>query len=151
MLGPNATWGDVRKIYEKSLKAPDRWFEDNILSDPEVREATKNKPDNELIMEAGVLKKTGPEPDPEDGLGDRVEFSLLIDGDRVALLTRADLEDGTLEFRNDGDWVLIGPDDEVPALDEFPFTRVTGEAVAIFDKQEDDPKASFFSEVLLDE
>lgn len=151
MLGPNATWGDARKIYEKSLQTPDLWFEDNILSDPEVREATKDKPDAELIAKPGVMLSLGPTPDPEDGLGERVEFSILVDGDRVELLTRADFEDGSLEFRNDGDWVLVGPEDDVPALEKLPFTRVTGEAVAIFDKYEDDPKASHFSEVLLDE
>lgn len=151
MLGPNATWGDVRKIYEKSLQSPDRWFEDNVLSDPAVMEHSKGRPDIELIYKPGVMLSLGPNPDPEDGLGEGVEFSLLVDGDRVELLTRADFDAGTLEFRNDGDWILIGPEDEVPALDKFPFTRVTGEAVSIFDKYEDDPKYSYFSEVLLDE
>ena len=149
MLGPNATWGDVRKIYEKSLQSPDQWFEDNILADPEVMKYSQDKADNELLRQPGVLLGEDA-PNDEDGLGEIVEFGIIVDGAKVRLLVRTDYQAGTMAYRNDGQWVEVGPEDDVPLLDDFPLTRVTGEAVDIFDRNEENLKTEQFKTALLD-
>lgn len=92
------------------------------------------------------------EVDYEDGLGDDVEFGLAIDPKgNVLMIVRTDFEVGTMEYRIDGEWTKITPDTNVPILDENPLTRVTGDAVTIWDGAEDNqPKESDFEEVILD-
>ena len=89
--------------------------------------------------------------DPEDGMGDSVEFNLLIDGGSVKMLTRSDFDDGSMQYRSGDEWIDITPDDTIPFLDELPNTRVTGDAVDIWDSAGDDPQKSDFTDVLLDD
>jgi hypothetical protein len=87
----------------------------------------------------------------EDGLGDDVEFGLAIDPKgNVLMLVRSDFESGTMEYRVDSEWVGITPDKNIPILDENPLTRVTGEAVPIWDRVEEEAKEKDFEEVILD-
>ena len=156
MMGPNATWADYRAIYTRSLEQPGQKFEDNILADPKIREFSEGRPDNEIVREARQdfeeTEEPAPSDDPESGLGDRVVFNLIVDGlNKVHLLTRTDREAGTLEYRSHGEWVLITEEDEMPLLDEYPFTQVDGQAVAIWDSLETLPRKSDFESTLLDE
>ena len=157
MMGPNATWADYRAIYQKSLAEPDRKFENNILADPKIREFSEGRPDDEIVREATPdfdepEGEPDPADDPESGLGNNVVFNLIVDGlDKVHLLTRTNREEGTLEYRSNGEWELVTPDDEMPLLDEFPFTQVDGQAVAIWDSLETSPRKSDFEATLLDE
>jgi hypothetical protein len=157
MMGPNATWADYRAIYQRSLENPDRKYENNILENPKIREFSEGRPDNEVVRDAqpdldepeGELD---PADDPESGLGDNVVFNLIVDGlDKVHLLTRTNREEGTLEYRTHGEWELITEEDEMPLLDEYPFTQVDGQAVAIWDSLETSPRKSDFQSALLDE
>ena len=153
MMGPNATWADYRAIYQKSLDNPDRKFENNILSDPKIREFSEGRPDDEIVRDAQPDSgEPEGDPDPESGLGENVSFNLIVDGlDKVHLLTRTDREAGTLEYRSHGEWELITEEDEMPLLDEYPFTQVDGQAVAIWDSLETLPRKSDFESTLLDE
>lgn len=157
MMGPNATWADYRAIYQKSLDNPDRKFENNILADPKIREFSEGRPDNEVVRETQPdfdepRGEPDPADDPESGLGENVIFNLVVDGlDKVHLLTRTNREEGTLEYRSNGDWVLITEEDEMPLLDEYPFTRVDGQSVAIWDSLEAAPRKKDFEPTLLDE
>jgi len=152
MLGPDATWGDVRNIFERSKKNPDRRFEDNILADPEILQKSLGRPDNEIIRKPGEYRGDPPEQvDDEEGLGDTVEFSLLIDGKSVKMLIRSDFEEGSMYYRSSGEWVKITPDDVIPALDDLPFTRVTGDATEIWDDAEEKRTKDMFTDVLLDD
>lgn len=87
----------------------------------------------------------------EDGLGDDVEFGIAVEKGKVLMIVRTDYDVGTMEFRLDGEWIQITPDMQVPILDENPLTRVTGDAVPLWDRlEEDDPKEKDFEEVILD-
>jgi hypothetical protein len=87
----------------------------------------------------------------EDGLGDEVEFGLVLDEDDKALmLVRTDFEEGGMYYRSQKSWVLITPDDDIPLLDQFPLTRVSGDATEIWDLHGDRTKTEF-DEVLLDD
>jgi hypothetical protein len=91
------------------------------------------------------------EEEYEDGLGDNIEFGLAISGEgKVLMIVRTNFETGTMEFRVNEYWVPITPDMDVPILDENALTRVTGDAVAIWDRVEEDPKEKDFEEVILD-
>ncbi len=157
MMGPNATWADYRAIYQKSLDNPDRKFENNILADPKIREFSEGRPDDEIVREAQPdfeepEGEPDPADDPESGLGNNVVFNLVVDGlDKVHLLTRINREEGTLEYRSHGEWELVTPEDEMPLLDEYPFTQVDGQAVAIWDSLETTPRKIDFAATLLDE
>jgi hypothetical protein len=157
MMGPNATWADYRAIYQRSLDNPDRKYENNILVDPKIREFSEGRPDDEIVRDAQPdLDEPEGEPDPADdpesGLGDNVVFNLVVDGlNKVHLLTRTNREEGTLEYRSGGEWILITEEDEMPLLDEYPFTQVDGQAVAIWDSLETVPRKTDFEATLLDE
>lgn len=152
MLGPDATWGDVRAIFERSKKNPDRRFEDNILADPEILQKSLGRPDNEIIRKPGEYRGDPPEPvDDEEGLGDIVEFGLLLDGESAKMLVRTDFEEGAMYYRSSGEWVMITPDDEIPFLDNLPLTRVTGDATEIWDDAEENRTKEIFKDVLLDD
>jgi len=89
--------------------------------------------------------------DVEDGLGDEVEFGLVLDKDDKALmLIRTDFEEGAMYYRSSNSWVQITPDDEIPLLDDYPLTRVSGEAVEIWDAHGDRTKNEF-ADVLMDD
>lgn len=91
------------------------------------------------------------EPEYEDGLGDDVEFGVAIEKGKVLMIVRTDYDVGTMEFRIDGEWIQITPDTVVPILDELPLTRVSGDAVQLWDRlEEDSPTEKDFEEVLLD-
>lgn len=91
------------------------------------------------------------EPEYEDGLGDDVEFGIAIEKGKVLMIVRTDYDVGTMEFRIDGEWIQITPDTVVPILDELPLTRVSGDAVQLWDRlEEDSPTEKDFEEVLLD-
>jgi hypothetical protein len=158
MIGPNATWADYRAIYQKSLDNPDRKYENNLLADPKIREFSEGRPDDEIVREAPAPDFDAPaepdpsEEDPESGLGNNVVFNLVVDGlGKVHLLTRTNREEGTLEYRSNGEWELITEEDEMPILDEYPFTQVDGQAVAIWDSLETTPRQIDFQSTLLDE
>jgi hypothetical protein len=92
--------------------------------------------------------------DPEDdesGLGDRVEFHIVFDEDgKALLLTRSDFEDGTMEYRSSGEWVQITPEDVLPALENYPLTRVEGGAVANWDEKSGQATEEDFEDQILD-
>lgn len=91
------------------------------------------------------------EVDVEDGLGDEVEFGLVLDeDDKARMLIRTDFEEGAMYYRSSNSWVKITPDDEIPLLDEFPLTRVSGEATEIWDAFGERTKSEF-QEVLMDD
>lgn len=91
------------------------------------------------------------DPEYEDGLDEGVEFGVAIEKGKVLMIVRTDFDVGTMEFRVDGEWIPITPDIDVPILDENPLTRVTGDAVALWDRLEDDePTEKDFEEVILD-
>jgi hypothetical protein len=91
------------------------------------------------------------EEEYQDGLGDDVEFGLAIsDKGEVLMLVRTNYEEGSMEYRVNGEWNYITPDKDIPILDDNPLTRVTGDAVAIWDSVEEDAKEKDFEEVILD-
>jgi hypothetical protein len=86
-----------------------------------------------------------------EGIGDRLEFGIVIDEKgNVPMIVRTDFEDGTMEYRIDGEWTHITPDTEVPLLDEHPLTRVKPSAVSIWDRVEEEATEKDFEEVILD-
>lgn len=164
MIGPDMTWGDAREIYKNWLNNPLENIEDNILANPEVRKLAQGRDDNEYVNRPGEFRggeepESDPASDPESGLGETVEFYILFDDeDDAHLLIRMDHELGTLEFRGKDEWILVQPGDDMPVLDDYPYTQVTGQAVPIWDSLADDDSGedggytkSTFQSTLLDD
>jgi hypothetical protein len=155
------TWGDARAIYRDWLEHPDVEIEDNILANPETRKLGQGKPDNEFVSRPGEFREVeggeddpsyDPSSDPESGIGGPVEFYLLCDEkDEAHALLRIDDEHGTLEYRGKDEWIMVTPKDDMPILDDYPYTQVSGQAVPIWDSLEDDFSKSNFKSALLDD
>ena len=64
---------------------------------------------------------------------DGVDFHVVVHGtDTVKALVRTDMNEGTMEYRANGQWVLVGPEPN-DVLDDAPMYEVTQDATAIWD------------------
>lgn len=108
-------------------------FQDRIaVLYAELQSITDSAP-GEPVAEAPVVAAAG---EPEGGISDSVDFDLAVNGNLVLMLVKHDFEEGTLEYREGGNWIEVVPDQEIPALDDSTLIPVTGEATPIWDERE---------------
>lgn len=101
----------------------------------ELQAITESAP-GDPEAETPVVAAAGEPEKPEGGISDSVDFDLSVNGSLVLMLVKHDFEEGTLEYREGGNWVAVVPDQELPALDDSTFVPVTGEATPIWDQLE---------------
>lgn len=81
-----------------------------------------------------------------------VVFHLITNGSLVQMLVKQDYDEGLMSYRENGEWVPITPEDDLPALDDGEMHQVIGDATEIWDAKEgQEVGVSSFSSVLLGE
>lgn len=80
-----------------------------------------------------------------------VDFDLAVNGDLVLMLVKHDFEEGSVSYRQGGEWIMVQPGEEIEALDDSDLVSVTGDATPIWDKAEGtELSLQDFGKVLLD-
>lgn len=108
----------------------------------------------DILEQLASLSETGPGPDDSDlmsKVSETEEFALAVNGAYVLMLLKTDHEEGVQYYREGGEWVAIGPDDELPALDDADLLETIGEATELWDMNEGkELSVQIFEPILLD-
>lgn len=106
-------------------------FQDRIAALVAELEAITESAPSGPVTAAG-----GPEAGDEGDGSTSIDFDLVVNGDLVLMLVKHDFEEGTLSYREGGNWINVQPGQELPALDDNELTPVTGQATPIWDAAE---------------
>lgn len=101
-----------------------------------------------LYAELKAITDSGEEQEPETEFGK--EYSLAVNGELVQMLVLHDFESGWLSYRENGEWIQVQPDDEIPVLDDADLVEVGSGAVDVWDQLDGGEalKANFSAELI---
>lgn len=102
-----------------------------------------------LYAELQAITESGDDEEPITEPGK--EYSLAVNGDLVQMLVLHDFDSGWLSYRENGQWVQVKPDDDMPVLEDADLIEVGVGAVEIWDEVSGgEVLKSQFSKELLD-
>lgn len=85
-----------------------------------------------LYAELKAITESGGVREPETEPGK--EYSLAVNGELVQMLVLHDFDSGWLSYRENGQWVQVKPDDDMPVLEDADLIEVGVGAVEIWDE-----------------
>lgn len=139
MLKPNTTWGQMRDIHQQTLESgvenPDDW-----LSDPETREQSAGKRDDEYIFEISEeeAERYNKIDRGEDIPDVTHSFTVSEKGETLELI-KTDADEGIIYVRTEGQWVPVNEERQNPRIYDQTLLDIrldkTNEAIKQWDNK----------------
>jgi hypothetical protein len=128
------TWGDVKEMQQNA--GPMELLPFGYLVEPEMIEQAKHRHDDEFFFELSpeaiseARRQRWPRV-PREGESLRYEVTVAANGEVLLLLLFVD--DEYYYYRTKGEWIYIGPEDDVAGFFDENILEVPATFVAIFD------------------
>ncbi|MBG6183055.1 hypothetical protein IWX65_001002 [Arthrobacter sp. CAN_A214] len=138
VLSLDVTWGDMKSVHRYNFGS-DTVLSIDHLADRDILKLGYFKHDDEFYYEmdpASVvqarLERWPRRPSP----GDHEEFFVTMNAAGTVLLVLVLVNGERFYYRNEAEWVYIGPGDNVVGFDEYSLVAVAGRVVDFFDYAE---------------